>query len=766
MKLTAALLRITRYALIFALLLTVILPLLIPRWPTGVRVATGTETGVYSLIGEALRQQLLQYREFRDVVVTTKRTSGAIENENLLTSHQVDVAFLQGDAPLPRNLSLIARLYTEKLHIIVKDPTIKSIQDLRGRILGVWSEPGSGTDRLLGKVLSSEHLSAQRVSNLSVSAPGSSSVSLYYEKERDSEGMIELRDLAHEFDAGRVSALAAVCGDGAPFVNSRLTEDSLNRDNRILEVVVQGRSELFEGGRIHPAVIPCGIYGSGSDARPIHPVPTVGSDAILAARADLNDGVAYYIARAIFDPTLRTLIPTGPKELYSKQEQPADMTLFHPGVVAYLGNRVPRMPVKFDASRMLTALALAIVLLSPRLLLSLMNLEVTPFKQAGALFYSSWFGRLVIASTISRAVKRDRDSQRLLSEYVELPITVDGATCHNADDLVEVIFRSPHQVCVICGEGGTGKSTLMMRMFYSLATGNRAYALLPFLLRSVGHFPSMTRAVSESARRYGVYINESVLATVLLQCRVILFVDGIDEVARSVRQELLSEVRRLRDSYPSLRIVLATRDAPTGHRECCFVETSLLNGERARALFSRLCQVERQERAKVSDDVWEIVNTPLMVKLLVETVREFGVAPKSKMDLFDRYARELLREPVLGADYDTCERLLRRLSFVLFIERSQTHFTPDLAEEVLLPLVHELKVRRGTDIAPYDFIRACTAAGLLKKDGSVLRFPHVSLMHYFAALELQMMGIADHRRVEELRASGACPEVFEMLSGL
>ncbi len=119
-------------------------------------IATGSKSGVYYPIGEALAMILKQ--TFPGVTLNIMETAGSVENLQLLRDGKVDMALVQNDIAFYAvegeamfngqkitNISGIATLFPEVVQIIVRRETgIKTLADLSGRKIAVGSKD-SGT---------------------------------------------------------------------------------------------------------------------------------------------------------------------------------------------------------------------------------------------------------------------------------------------------------------------------------------------------------------------------------------------------------------------------------------------------------------------------------------------------------------------------------------------------------------------------------------------------------------------------------------------
>ena len=119
-------------------------------------IATGSKSGVYFPIGEALG--MILKKAFPDVALKVVETAGSVENLQMLRDGKVDLALVQNDIAFYAvegeamfngqkitNVTGIATLFPEVVQIIVRKETgIKALADLAGRKIAVGSKD-SGT---------------------------------------------------------------------------------------------------------------------------------------------------------------------------------------------------------------------------------------------------------------------------------------------------------------------------------------------------------------------------------------------------------------------------------------------------------------------------------------------------------------------------------------------------------------------------------------------------------------------------------------------
>ena len=120
-----------------------------PAPPGRVVMATGGSAGAYQRFGEQYRLALAE----AGITLELRASSGSVENLRLLTSGQVDIAFVQSGVANPArypDLWGLASLYLEPLWIVTHEPR-RGLKSLAGARVAIGAE-GSGT-RALSRIL-------------------------------------------------------------------------------------------------------------------------------------------------------------------------------------------------------------------------------------------------------------------------------------------------------------------------------------------------------------------------------------------------------------------------------------------------------------------------------------------------------------------------------------------------------------------------------------------------------------------------------------
>jgi len=138
------------------------------RMPSSVRVAGGLDGGVYDDLSGELARRIAGNTGSKVAVI---RSGGSIDNHELLVSGDVDIAPMQAIAMTGDRLGVIAPLFYEAIHIMVRgESDIGSTTDINGHQIAVGL-PGSGSRLAAEMVLESLDLTPKSAPRVSISWP-------------------------------------------------------------------------------------------------------------------------------------------------------------------------------------------------------------------------------------------------------------------------------------------------------------------------------------------------------------------------------------------------------------------------------------------------------------------------------------------------------------------------------------------------------------------------------------------------------------------
>ena len=270
------------------------------------RVSAGSELGRRHEIAEVL-QQLARERGLRLELVPTAGSAASLER---VAGRSLAVALVQGGLPAGSAIREVAPLALEPMHLLVREPAILRLEDLRGRSVDL-STPGSGTRELALELLELVHL----------------------RPERDfEEATLSYDQLMNKPAAELPDAIFHVSSLPSPVAEHLLR----HRGYRLLPLPY-ARAMHMRDVAVREGVIPA--YGYG--ASPPHPsadLPTIATRMLIVARDDVDDDAIRRLLEIVSSEALARraeLSPIGAAEL-AEPELP-----LHDGARAWLARNDP-----------------------------------------------------------------------------------------------------------------------------------------------------------------------------------------------------------------------------------------------------------------------------------------------------------------------------------------------------------------------------------------------------------------------------------------
>ncbi|WP_295427983.1 SUMF1/EgtB/PvdO family nonheme iron enzyme [uncultured Thiodictyon sp.] len=383
-----------------------------------------------------------------------------------------------------------------------------------------------------------------------------------------------------------------------------------------------------------------------------------------------------------------------------------------------------------------------------------------------------------------------------------------GGRADASRPVLELIRERP--VLVVLGDPGSGKSTLLKYIAFAVATGQAAAlglaGRLPLLLPLAAYAECLDADPALSLRRFAVqYFHdfmdldglEQLLAERLEEGRVLLLLDGLDEVRDPARRNtVVDRVQSFlcRHCPRGTRVILTSRIV--GYREVRppqvedLRECTLLDFEDAeiaqfirrwtavveRILFDdgRLADYAAAREAadllaavQGNPGVGRLASNPLLLTMLVIQKRNQVSLPRQRVLLYEQYIQSLLRDWLLARSPQAVpralpnERALRRVLEPLALWMQGC--APGLGrigEQAMLTWLREHHAGRSDpEQAADDCLRDVREhSGLLiDRGGRQFGFLHLTFMEYLAgaALAAGLQAPDGQRRVVETLAAHA-----------
>lgn len=219
-----------------------------------------------------------------------------------------------------------------------------------------------------------------------------------------------------------------------------------------------------------------------------------------------------------------------------------------------------------------------------------------------------------------------------LDEFFYLPKVVDKSNGNIVSDLLEEINEN----LVIEGIAGQGKSILLRKMTYDEYVKNNRIPIF-IELRKININDGVVNAIKYSLEFLISSLTDKLFDWTLTSGKIILFLDGFDEIDENAKASFVKELDFFSQKYPSTQIVITSRpDNPIQFSNFFKVfEIQPYDQEDQRGLIRIL--VEEDESFENITQAWEssslevnaLLKTPLMVTLFVMTYRSKLIIPES-----------------------------------------------------------------------------------------------------------------------------------------
>lgn len=285
-----------------------------------------------------------------------------------------------------------------------------------------------------------------------------------------------------------------------------------------------------------------------------------------------------------------------------------------------------------------------------------------------------------------RTTLADAGSRRSIDTIEQL---ATSATIDTFDEL------SSYRNCVITGTAGQGKSVfaryLCLQQARAMADGRIPLFIELRDLETLGG--SLQSLISERFREIGIIRKsvrirgfataEEVIDYLYEHGKIILVLDGFDEVMSLRQRELARQLEKMSREYPRLQLIITTRpDTPICYSSDFSVfEIENLTSRDLRPFLTRILKNERTIDALVaavqqeSAEIRTVLATPLMVTLLCILYLSTQTVPRRLVDFYDNVFDVLLyrhdvtkagfkRERFTGLSETELSEVFRSICFV------------------------------------------------------------------------------------------------------
>jgi predicted NACHT family NTPase len=265
----------------------------------------------------------------------------------------------------------------------------------------------------------------------------------------------------------------------------------------------------------------------------------------------------------------------------------------------------------------------------------------------------------------------------------------------------DLLVESPR--LLIYGKPGSGKTTLLQSLALQHLTHEASSARVPFFIPLRRFTAELSRLPHESIESFlfqqcqETGLRLPAFQQILCEGRIIVLLDGLDELSQSDRDHLHSAVQTFAETYPNNRIVLTCR---LGVPDICYrgfmsVELADLSNSQIQAFVQKWFAAfdsDRQDSTEIAQQFLEdlfqphnyrlhdLAKTPLLLNVLCWVFREQQLFPKRRARLY----------------HTALELLLFRWDRLRNIDREASSVSLELADYMtLLSKIAELRFEAG-----------------------------------------------------------------------
>ncbi|MGJ4900658.1 NACHT domain-containing protein [Bradyrhizobium sp. HKCCYLS2058] len=369
----------------------------------------------------------------------------------------------------------------------------------------------------------------------------------------------------------------------------------------------------------------------------------------------------------------------------------------------------------------------------------------------------------------------------LLSFYVNLYVA-NPVKAHRDEDFLREISKVKR--VLFTAIAGSGKS-MLMRYLYLKFLETQSERLPVFIeLRELNEDPSTTirEQIRSKIADYIEGFSEHQLKFALESGRVILFLDGFDEINHDVRAERERQINELAARYKNLWIFVSSRPAETfaSWEKFSVYSVQPFTRKQVELLISKIAYDEEIKglfRKKLAEGLYEthaeFLKNPLLTIMMLITLEQFAEVP-AKIHLFYEYAFEALfgrHDATKGGGFqrkrhtslalDDFKRLFSYFCAITYLKKltifSSSRLLEFIHESITASQIVTDKIEFQKDLVE------CTC--MLVMDGLDYTFSHRSFQEYFTAYFLSRVKVDEFERaLPTLVQRGSFDGVLKMLS--
>jgi energy-coupling factor transporter ATP-binding protein EcfA2 len=357
-------------------------------------------------------------------------------------------------------------------------------------------------------------------------------------------------------------------------------------------------------------------------------------------------------------------------------------------------------------------------------------------------------------------------------------------------------IANQNQYLMVLGQPGAGKSTFLRQMGLEALKGKRGgyqHDSLPIFIELKNLTSSeieIEKVIIEEFKCCGFPASEQFIAKALEQGKMLILLDGLDELPTVKKNEVMSQIDNFVDRYHKNRFILSGRTAayPNNFKQFINVKIADYDDSQIQQFIANWFESEVARQPEIGQKCWELLQkpeyaaakelarTPLLLSFLCLTYHRSQNLPNNRSLLYKQALRIFLE------GWETCKGILpdeldRGLSAKLqenwLPEIAYTGFDtdklffsrPELIEPIKTFLASNLNVPKRLDGEALLNAIAVQQRILVERAENLYSFSHLTLQEYLAAEY-----IADRNLIQQLvtchLSDSRWREVFLLVAGL
>ena len=399
-------------------------------------------------------------------------------------------------------------------------------------------------------------------------------------------------------------------------------------------------------------------------------------------------------------------------------------------------------------------------------------------------YYTSQFSSLSVRSDIHGF---QNNKQNAIDKIAVKKRTIKDATPE--------CLEQESKYIIIAGTGGIGKSMFLTHILLSSAKKYSETKKLPVLATIKDYTNNIHDIVDfllKFVRAFDPKISRQNIIQKLENGRVLLMLDGLDELTSALREKFNSDIENFIKMYPENTVIMTSRrtDEFVSYTRFSVFDIELLTKKQAIQLIKKLSYWDEQAKSDflkaLEKDLYrthrQFASNPLLLTIMLMTYTTFGEVP-AKMHVFYAKAYETmarLHDATKGSFQRPFHTKLTPEEFAkLFAEfcartykEEKVEFTREefafYMDKVLNGKSKTAEVAKACGVTSADCLKDLTHnLCIMYHEGEKYYFIHRSFQEYFAALYFAFDYDSNLRKVgaffENTEASTSADNTFDML---